>query len=91
MISNSIDKKTSKKQITLPVEFRHYFWDYDFEKLTWKKYSFFIAERLLNYGNMEAIKWLLYISSRRFIKKVVKESKNLDKKTKNFWETIYGK
>lgn len=91
VMSDFIDKKNSTKQITLPVEFRHYFWDCDFEKLTWKKYSFFIAERLLNYGNIEAIKWLLYISSVRFIKKVVKESKNLDKKTRNFWEIIHGK
>ena len=80
-----------KNQKIIPYEFRHYFWDCDFEKLTWEKYSFFIAERLLNYGNIKEVKWLLHISSTRFIKKVVKESKNLDKKTRNFWQTIYGK
>jgi hypothetical protein len=58
--SNMIGK-VKKRYIKsdLPDELRVYFWDCDFDELIWKKYSFFITERLLNFGNIKAIKWLM--------------------------------
>ena len=82
-------KKTISPRINLPQDIRKYFWDCDFNKLSWEDYSFFITERILNFGNMDDIKWLLGITDRDFIKKVVTESRNLNKKTRNFWNVMY--
>ena len=53
-----------------------------------EKYAFFIAERILNFGDMDSLKWLLDKIDRVFLKEVVAKSRNLDKKTKNFWEIM---
>ena len=82
-----ISKKKNKTK--LPIEFKKYFWEYDFKKISWEKYPFFVTERILNFGNGDAVRWLLSVTSRRFIRRVVTKSRELDKKTKNFWR-IYG-
>ena len=72
----------------LPDHFRKYFWDCDFEKITMKAYPFFISERLLNYGNEQILGWLLAQIDKAYLKKVIERSRNLDKKTKNYWNIL---
>jgi hypothetical protein len=72
----------------IPVEFRKYFWDVDFSDLTMEKYPGFIAERILNYGDLDGIKWLLSQTDRDFIKTLIKNSRNLNAKTKNYWQIV---
>jgi len=72
----------------LPVHYRKYFWDCDFHEITMEKYQFFITERLLNYGNEQTLKWLLSKITKIDLRNVVNKSRNLDKKTKNYWQTI---
>ena len=72
----------------LPDQYRKYFWDCDFEHITMEAYPFFITERLLNYGNEQTLKWLLARISKIDLGNVVKKSRNLDKKTKNYWKII---
>jgi hypothetical protein len=74
----------------LPIEFQGYFWDCDFKKLSWPKYSFYITERLLNFGNMQILHWLQKHTTQKELKKVIKESRALDPKTQNFWKKIYS-
>ena len=74
----------------LPEEFRKYFWDVDYADLSLKKYPKFIAERILNYGDLNAIKWLETVLDREFIRSVVMNSRNLNPKTKNYWKLILG-
>jgi hypothetical protein len=70
----------------LPGELRRFFWDVAFEKLTIEKHSRFLVERILNYGDMNAIKWLLTWAKQDFIKTIVDKSRNLNAKSKNFWK-----
>ena len=72
----------------LPESLKKYFWDYDFLHLNMNNHSYIITERILNYGNLKSIKWLLDQIDFSFLKQVVQTSKSLDNKTKNFW-TIY--
>ncbi len=72
----------------LPEKLRKYFWDCDFDELNMDKYSFFIAERILNLGDDYSIKWLLKNLSKERLKGVVEKSRNLDKKTKNYWRIM---
>jgi hypothetical protein len=73
---------------SLPKRYKKYFWDCDFNELTLEKYTFFISERILNYGNKESVKWLLNHISLELLNNVVSRSKNLDKKTRNYWQLI---
>lgn len=70
----------------LPEDLNKYFWDVSFDKLSFEKYPRFIAERIMNYGDLKAIKWLLSVSGTELIRAVVKTSRNLNPKTKNFWQ-----
>lgn len=79
------------KKTKLPKRTSKYFWDCDFKSLNWEQYSFFIAERILNFGDVDSVKWLVDLAGRRFLVRVAKKSRSLDAKTKNFWLTIYGK
>jgi len=72
----------------LPNNFRKYFWDCKFEDLSFEKYNWFIAERLLNFGNQKAIKWLLSHTDVPFLKNIIEKSRQLDSKTRNFWKII---
>jgi hypothetical protein len=72
----------------LPDHFRKYFWDCDFEKITMNGYPFFIIERLLNYGDEQILDWLLPQIDKAYLKKVIEHSRNLDKKTRNYWNIL---
>ena len=72
----------------MPEEFRKYFWDVEFDDLEIEKYLRFIAERILNYGDLNGIKWLLSRTDEDFIRKLVRSSRNLNIKTKNYWEIV---
>jgi uncharacterized protein YaaW (UPF0174 family) len=78
----------NKKTDTLPEKFRKYFWDVSFDDLSFNKYPGFIAERLLNYGDLHAMKWLLSHTEKKLIKTLTESSRNLNVKTKNYWKTI---
>ena len=82
MLSNN------KSTLKLPKEFQKYFWDVAFDEMSFEKYPRFIAERLLNYGGLNDIKWLLSCTGTPFIKSLVETSRNLNLKTKNFWQIM---
>jgi hypothetical protein len=61
------------------------FWDIDIESIDLKKNKKFVIERILKYGLTEQISWLLKNYNKQSIVKVVKNSKNIDKVTANYW------
>ena len=81
----SSEKKHTSK---LPEEFQRYFRDVSFEELTLDKYPGFIAERILNYGDLDAIKWLLSWTNKRFLKTIIDDNRNINPKTRNYWRII---
>lgn len=78
----------SAKIVPLPDELRRYFWDVRFGDLSVEKYPRFIAERILNYGDMKEVKWLLSWLDRNLLEDVVYNSRNLNAKTRNFWKLV---
>jgi hypothetical protein len=79
------EKQNSSK---LPEELRKYFWDVEFDELTTEKYPRFIAERILNFGDLNGIKWLLSWADNNFIRTIVDNSRNLNAKTRNYWRLL---
>jgi len=70
----------------LPQDLKKYFWDCDFNELSMDKFAFFISERILNFGNFDSVNWLLKQIDREFLIEVIKNSRNLNKKTRNYWK-----
>lgn len=67
------------------ANFKSLFWDRDINKIDLKKNKEFIIERILKYGRPEQVLWLLEAYTEEAIVEVVKKSKNIDKKTANYW------
>ena len=67
---------------------KKYFWDVDFSKLTLPKHSSFVAARLLEYGNEEAIRWLFKNIEHSIIKDTLIKSRGLSNKSLLFWSSI---
>jgi len=78
----------SNHVIKLPGQFQKYFWDVQFNDLSFEKYPCLIAERLLNYGDLDGIKWLLSHTDKQFLRTIVNNSRNLNAKTKNYWKIM---
>ncbi|MFZ2339455.1 MAG: hypothetical protein WAW07_06985 [Bacteroidales bacterium] len=85
---SALSLRNSSPGNKLPGEFKRYFWDVVFDDLTIEKYPRFIAERLLNYGDLNAIKWLLSWTDRKFILTLVDNSRNLNPKSRNYWKIM---
>ena len=72
----------------MPEKFRKFFWDVDYDDLSMEKYPAFIAERLMNFGDLNGIRWLLAEVDLNFIRSIIKSSRNLNPKTRNYWQLM---
>ena len=73
---------------TIPKVFQKYFWDTNPARIDFKKHQSYIIERLLEYGDTQAYRWLIKNFPKTQLKKFAKTSRQLSPKTKNFWQTI---
>ncbi|MFH2033867.1 MAG: hypothetical protein ABIJ26_04090 [Candidatus Margulisiibacteriota bacterium] len=86
-----MSSKYKRKAKKLPEAFKKYFWDVSYRDVSKKPLNKFTLERIMNFGNLKALNWLLRSVPRKKIKEVARSSRELDKKTKNFWKVIYGR
>ena len=80
-------KKMASPQ-TLPPFLKRYFWEVDFETVRLPEYQAYVIERLLEYGNDEAIRWLKKSFSPESIAAVVRRSRVLSRRTANLWALL---
>ncbi len=69
---------------------KEYFWDVNFSELNKENHSSFIIERVLEYGDEKAVKWMKKNFNTSEIKNVICKSKNLSQKSANFWQLIFN-
>jgi hypothetical protein len=74
----------------MPLFLKKYFWDVDFSRLDFRKNPTYVSARILEYGDIKALKWLFGISRKSEIKKVVMKSRQLSPKTANFWSLFFN-
>ena len=74
----------------MPVEFKCFFWDTEFEKLDIKKNMKYIISRLLTEGNMDTYKWLLENYTKEDIIETAKTSRRFNPLTANFLKHLYN-
>lgn len=63
--------------MTIPKEFKKYFWDTDFDSLDIQKNKKYIISRLYNFGDIKEIKWLKKVYSSEDIREVALKSRSL--------------
>ncbi|MDI6731091.1 MAG: hypothetical protein QME05_00730 [Candidatus Margulisbacteria bacterium] len=78
------------KKRVLPKEFKKYFWDVDFAKLSPRRYPKFVLERLLKFGDSKAVKWMFKHFSKKTLKDCVLGARGLDKRSHALWRLFFG-
>ncbi|MDZ7722004.1 MAG: hypothetical protein U5R06_04050 [candidate division KSB1 bacterium] len=73
---------------SIPTAAEKYFWDCDISELSMREHHQFIIERILNFGDDDAVRWLFDHTNRAQIKNVLHNSRNLSEKTRNFWNIM---
>lgn len=72
----------------LPTFLKKYFWEIDFDKLDTKERSTYVIERILEYGNEEAVRWLFKNYPQKLIKSVVCQTPTLSLAGASFWALV---
>ena len=74
---------------SIPASIAPYLWDTPIDDLSYDKHYAFIIERVLEYGDMEALIWLNETFDIGKIKEVLCTSKRISARTGNFYARIY--
>lgn len=77
--------KKLKPKKALPKNFARYFWDTDLRSIDPFKSKEYVIERILEYGDEKAIKWLFKNYKKEELQGVVKQSRGLSRLSANFW------
>jgi|SRR3989338_11273128 len=80
---NQIPKK-------LPASFYFFFWDVDARKLDPRKYSKYVINRLLDKGNLEAVRWVRRNFPKDLIIETIKKMRDFSPWSAVFWSRIYN-
>ncbi|PIY93337.1 MAG: hypothetical protein COY69_02150 [Candidatus Magasanikbacteria bacterium CG_4_10_14_0_8_um_filter_32_14] len=72
----------------LTRSFQPFFWDTDFKTIDLKENCDFVICRLSEKGGLREFRWLKKNFSMKQLKNVIKNSKNVSAKTKNFWKFL---
>ncbi len=67
---------------------RDFFWDIDSGRLDPQENKEYIIERILEFGDDIAVKWLFSNYSRSEIKNVLAKSRKISKKSAQYWSLI---
>lgn len=75
---------------TLPAFLSKYFWDINFKKLDSKKYPHYIIERILEYGDEKAVKWMMDNFKKAQIKETLIKKRGVSRKSAVYWASIFN-
>ena len=74
------------EQKAVPHIRRHLLWEYNFEALDFQRSKKVVIERIIERGNLLEWKEMLRYYGREAVLEVARDSKQLDRKEKNFTE-----
>ncbi|MDH5203676.1 MAG: hypothetical protein OEZ31_09230 [Nitrospirota bacterium] len=75
---------------TVPKNISYLFWDTKREGIHLKRNARYIIERVLDYGNIDALAWLQRVYPVQVIINVLSLSRNISEKSRNFWKIWFG-
>lgn len=74
----------------MPIEFKKYFWDTEFDKLELELNKRYIISRLYCYGDLKAIKWAKENYTKADIEDVARNCRNLKPLVANYLRQQYN-
>lgn len=74
----------------LPLHAYRYFWDIDPAHLDVDEYPVYVIERLLEYGDLPSVRWMLRHFPREEVVAVLQASRRLSPLSGNFWALYFG-
>ena len=83
-----IQKNKAISHATLPQKSFSYFWDTQPSSLDIRKDCSFIVRRLLEWGDLEEVRWLLKTYSLKDLKRELKSCRSLSPKSASFWAIL---
>lgn len=81
--------QTRSKKSSLPTFLKPYFWETELARIDSQRHAKYIIERVLEYGDDRAIRWLQKNYSPAQIARVVRTSRVLSPNTANLWALLY--
>ena len=88
-MKDTVKTETDSNKKGLPDYLCPYFWDVDFSCLGVAESSYFIIGRLMERGDEEAIGFLIRTYSREEMIYVLKNSRSLSMRSRNFWKIFF--
>lgn len=84
-------KLAERKEVSMiPDRFRSLFWDTSLGKINLKQHMRYIIERVLEFGDIDALGWLQRVYPTQTIIDVLSVSRSISNKSRNFWELWFG-
>lgn len=74
----------------LPEFLRKYFWDADFAKINPEKFPYYFIERILEYGDKPAVKWMMENFEISEIKETLLRKKGISRKSASYWALVFN-
>jgi len=74
--------------MNIPATLKRLFWDIELKSIYDKKNCDFVIERVAEKGNEKDIKWLINNFGKKEIYRIIKKSRNITDKTKNFYQVV---
>lgn len=79
-----------KETFAVPERFRSLFWDTSLKNIHLRKNAGYIIERVLEFGDMDAVEWMQRVYTLQTVIDVLTLSRSLTEKTRNFWLQWFG-
>lgn len=73
----------------IPVSLKRYFWDTDPGKLSLTRHSTYIIERILEWGDPQAVRWLRGHYSKEELLRVLDKSRTISHRSWHFWKAMF--
>ena len=79
-----------KETSAIPEQFRSLFWDTSLANIHIKRNARYIIERVLEFGDMDAMNWLQRVYPVQTVVDVLRLSRGITEKSRNFWMVWFG-
>ena len=77
-----------KSVSSLPNFLKRYFWEIDTDRLSFREKPEYVIQRLLEVGDVRAVRWVNKKFAKGVITEVVQNRRGFSPKTANFWATF---
>jgi hypothetical protein len=74
----------------IPEKIKRLFWDVDKEKIDIKDHRSFIIRRIMDFGNLDDVNWMLTAYTSDEIIEAVKKGRGLSRKSATFWSIYFN-